>query len=82
MKKILKEMWENISMHIRYLIFFFLGMMTVGMPCLISCSMMQAYPEDNIIEEAIEEVIEDLTGIEVDLSPYSLECEAEEDYLF
>lgn len=29
----------------------------------------EIYPEDNWIEEDIEDIIEDLTGIEIDLSP-------------
>lgn len=31
------------------------------------------YPQDNIIEEIVEDIIEDETGIDVDLSPYSKE---------
>ena len=40
-----------------------------------SCSQLQwfmdNYPEDNIAEELIEEVIEAKTGLEIDLSPFS-----------
>ena len=31
------------------------------------------YPDDNLVEEIVEEVIEDRTGIDVDLSPLSPE---------
>jgi len=31
------------------------------------------YPEDNVIEEYVEEMIEENTGIDIDLSPLSEE---------
>jgi len=34
---------------------------------------MKAYPDDNFIEELVEDVIESETGIDFDLSPFSKE---------
>lgn len=31
------------------------------------------YPSDNFVEEAIEDIIKDKTGLDVDLSPFSEE---------
>lgn len=39
-----------------------------------SCSSLwQSYPEDNIVEEIAEEVIDQETGLDLDLSPFSSE---------
>jgi len=45
---------------------------------LTSCSwvnMKMGLPDDNLIEEVAEEVIEAKTGIDIDLTPYSVEYE-------
>lgn len=34
-----------------------------------SCEMLKKYPQDNIVEEIVEDVIRSETGIDVDLSP-------------
>jgi hypothetical protein len=74
MKEIIKEMWGKIPMKLRYGIFFFSGVMVVGTAWLsTSCSHLQNYPSDNLIEEIVEEVIESQTGQEIDLSPFSPE---------
>lgn len=46
-------------------------MMTLCM--LGSCSFLKNYPQDNIAEEIVEDVIEKETGINVDLSPLTPE---------
>lgn len=38
---------------------------------LYACSTYKHYPQDNPIEEIVEEVIEKETGIDIDLSPFS-----------
>ena len=45
---------------------------------LTSCSwvnMKIGLPDDNLIEEVAEEVIEQKTGIDIDLTPYTVEYE-------
>lgn len=34
---------------------------------------LQRYEEDNVMEEQIEDILEDVTGIDIDLSPFSKE---------
>lgn len=36
---------------------------------LSSCTLFKDYPQDNIVEEIAEEVIEAKTGLDIDLSP-------------
>ena len=36
-------------------------------------TLMKSYPHDNAIEERVEQVIQDQSGLDVDLSPYSPE---------
>jgi len=73
----LKEIWEQFSMKTRYGIFFMLGMLFCGVIWLASCEsverMIESYKDDNIIEEIVEEVIEQKTGLEIDLTPTTLE---------
>lgn len=38
----------------------------------------KAYPDDNVVEEMVEEKIEDITGLDIDLSPASPEEKEEE----
>jgi len=40
---------------------------------LCSCEMFKCYPQDNFLEEITEQYIENKTGIDLDLSPYSAE---------
>lgn len=44
--------------------------------CLSSCS---NYKDDNIIEEYVESILEEKTGVEVDLTPQSEEIHARRD---
>ena len=77
MKNVLKEIWNQIPVKYRYLICFCLGFGLLGILLLSSCSSiktaMKNYPQDNIIEESLEEVIESQTGFDIDLSPFSEE---------
>lgn len=42
--------------------------------CMISgCSLLKKYPQDNIVEEIVEDAIEKETGIDIDLSPLTPE---------
>lgn len=45
----------------------------LGLMFLTSCSILKKYPQDNIVEEIAEEVIEMKTGLDIDLSPFSPE---------
>lgn len=36
-------------------------------------SLLEKYPDDNYIEELVEQIIHSETGIDLDLSPYSKE---------
>jgi hypothetical protein len=40
---------------------------------LCSCSLIKQYPDDNIVEESVEKIIENETGLDVDLTPFSKE---------
>jgi hypothetical protein len=51
-------------------IIIFLIILGVTLP---GCSMIKKYPQDNFVEEIIEEAIEQKTGLDIDLSPYSPE---------
>jgi len=76
-KKILNEIWGDIPMKARYLIFFVIGFCLCVIFWLTSCSNIQKivkdYPNDNIVEELLEDVIESKTGLDIDLSPFSPE---------
>ena len=72
MKNIPKEIWRHMPPKVRYTLFFILGCTIVAIACLSSCSALGRYP-DNPAEEALEEVIKQETGIDLDLSPSSPE---------
>lgn len=40
---------------------------------LSSCALLKDYPQDNIVEEIVEDVIQKETGVDLDLSPFSPE---------
>jgi len=42
-----------------------------------SCSYFSWYPQDNVVEEIVEELIKKETGIDIDLSPFSPESTKE-----
>lgn len=73
MKDIVREMWSAIPMKVRYVGFFIAGAGMVGMAWLSSCSAVRSYPQDNPVEEFVERVIENETGLDLDLSPFSSE---------
>lgn len=41
--------------------------------CLYSCNSLKNYPQDNFVEEIVEDVIEEKTGLDIDLSPFTPE---------
>jgi len=41
------------------------------------CELVKKYPQDNIIEEIAEEIIEQKTGLDIDLTPFSKEKQDE-----
>lgn len=73
LKEIIKELWNAMSLRIRYTLFFCLGIGCVLIPWLMSCSHLKKYPQDNIVEEIAEEALEHYTGIKIDLTPSSPE---------
>ena len=77
MKEALKEIWELVPMKARYSLFFTLGLLFVGTVWFTSCdrltSIVKNYPQDNPAEELIEDIIENVTGLKLDLSPNSEE---------
>ena len=52
-----------------------LCILSIGMTLmtLSACGMFKNYPQDNIIEEAVEEAIKIHMGVDLDLSPESVE---------
>jgi hypothetical protein len=68
--------WKKIPMKGKYTFFIFAGML-IGLLLQTSCSsiknLMTKYPQDNIVEEIIEDAIEENTGLDLDLSPTSKE---------
>lgn len=71
-KKILNEIWGDIPMKARYLIFFVIGFGLCVIFWLTSCSSVQKivedYPCDNAVEQIVEDVIEYKIGADIDLS--------------
>lgn len=74
MKNILKEVWGDFSRPQKiffYMMFILaLGLLVLG---LAACSFLRDYPDDNIFEEIVEKVIDEETGYDIDLSPFSRE---------
>ena len=74
LKELISSKWSKLSMKVRYSIFLFAGVL-LGLLMQVSCTsiknLMSKYPQDNIIEEIVEDAIEQETGIDVDLSPGS-----------
>ena len=72
----LKELWSKLPMKGKYTAFILMGMF-MGLLLQVSCSsiknLMTKYPQDNLIEEVIEDAIEKNTGLDLDLSPSSKE---------
>jgi len=76
LKELISSKWSKLSMKVRYSIFLFAGVL-LGLLVQTSCTsiknLMTKYPQDNIVEEIVEDAIENETGIDVDLSPSSKE---------
>jgi len=71
--KMLKQMWRDLSMWSK------LGLivsLTIFAGVVTGCNwkLWKNYPQDNFVEEIIEDVIEHKTGIDIDLSPFSDEA--------
>lgn len=80
MKEVFKELWGGISMQSKLAIVFLLGFLACGLIWLCSCSSIKEVvdnvPQDSIIEECVEGVIENYLGIpngSLDLTPSSPE---------
>jgi len=66
--KMIRDMWRELSMWSKLGIIISL---TVLAGAVVGCNwkVWKNYPQDNIVEEIIEEVIESKTGLDIDLSP-------------
>jgi len=74
MKAIFKELWGEVGMKTRYGISFMLGAFFCFIILyLTSCAMIKNIKPDSFLEELTEEVIENYTGIDLDLTPSSQE---------
>ena len=64
----LKNIWGKIPEVVRTLLIISIG---VSLVFLMACSAVvwKNYPQDNIVEELIEEAIKSKTSLEIDLSP-------------
>lgn len=66
------EMWRNLPMFVKIIVSIILGGCVVFLG---SCGLewWKYYPQDNVVEEVVEEVIKDKTGMDIDLTPSSPE---------
>lgn len=69
MKKEFKEILDEIPSWLKSVVGFFL-LLIIVLSVISSC---HKYPDDNKLEELVEELIEAETGNEVDLTPWSEE---------
>jgi hypothetical protein len=66
MKK-LKNIWKETPVVVRYIL---ISLILIGGTFGVGCTCWwKNYPADNPIEEIIEDLIEDETGIDIDFSP-------------
>lgn len=72
-KETLKQMWSDCPMGLKYSMFFISGMILASCCINVGCSYLKHYPQDNIIEEIAEDVLQHETGIDIDFTPYSPE---------
>ena len=70
MKAVFNEIFLNVTKKQKYM--FLLAMLLIG-GLIYFVSQSKDYPQDNEVEEVIEEVIEDQLSVDVDLSPESEE---------
>lgn len=73
MKTLIKKLFNKLPTTIKYIIVLILGGAIGILPWCTSCSILKKYPQDNVIEEFIEDAIEEEIGIDIDLSPSSRE---------
>ena len=73
MKTLIKKLFNKLPTTIKYIIVLILGGAIGILPWFTSCSILKKYPQDNVIEEFIEDAIEEEIGIDIDLSPSSRE---------
>lgn len=72
-KEVMKEMWECIPWWFKTMMAVIIAVFTaVAVFSVVSCSVMK---DDSALEEYIEEKIKDQTGVDVDFSGESSECE-------
>jgi hypothetical protein len=69
MKQLISDILASIPMWTRMLILF-IGLTVIAIASWLG---FVKYPEDNKIEEAVEEAIKDETGLDIDITPESLE---------
>ncbi len=68
----MKKIWEKIPKMVK----FWFGAVLLTLAAIIlgyTALMWKNYPHDNIIEEIVEEVIQQKTGLDIDLTPMSPE---------
>lgn len=69
---LIKKLWGKIPDMIKL---FLVSGLVICVIMLAACGtyFWKSYPQDNVVEEAIEDLIEHKTGIEIDLTPFSKE---------
>lgn len=72
-KQVLKELWTNSPVKMRYLFFYIFGALTILAFSFWGCNFLKKYPQDNVVEEIVEEMIEQKTGLDLDFSPLTPE---------
>lgn len=70
MKKQILEIWKETPLMIKLTLVLFIVLSL----CMVGCSLIwDKYPEDNVLEELVEIHIQNETGLDLDLSPFSPE---------
>lgn len=72
MKEVWKEIVADIPKSAKWWLLAFSAL--VGGIIFFMSTLMKSYPHDNAIEERVEQVIKDQSGVDLDLSPYSPEA--------
>jgi len=72
-KNVFTEIWVEIPVKKKYIMFYILGFISCFIFLLISFTNLdkitKKYPKDNLVEEAVERYIKEYTGSDIDLSP-------------
>jgi len=66
------QFWKEIPMTLKIIF----GIAFIGCLCILaSCSFgwLKNYPQDNFVEEMVEDVIKHETGLDIDITPFSSE---------